>query len=91
MAFAMAFRYRMEFYPLFVFLALIGAFGTKPEIPAPRPRSATGLVVLAMVGIIFSHFALVIYKISPWGNLNPSQDLLQIYQEGVRTFLGRRL
>jgi hypothetical protein len=91
MAFAMAFRYRMEFYPLFVFLALIGAFGTKAEIAAPRPRSATGLVLLAMVGIVASHLVLAVYKISPWGNLNPGQDLWQIYESGVRSFLGKRL
>jgi hypothetical protein len=91
MAFTMAFRYRMEFYPLFVFLALIGAFGTKPEIAAPRPRSATGLVLLAMVGIVASHLVLAVYKISPWGNLNPGQDLWQIYESGVRGFLAKRL
>jgi hypothetical protein len=91
MAFTMAFRYRMEFYPLFVFLALVGAFGTKPEIPAPRPRSATGLVLLAMVGIVASHLVLAVYKISPWSNLHRGQDLMQIYETGVRSFLGRRL
>src|SRR5260370_38156390 len=32
MAFVMAFRYRMEVYPLFVFLALIGRFGANPKI-----------------------------------------------------------
>ena len=91
MAFVMAFRYRMEFYPLFVFLVLIGAFGTKPEIAAPRPRSATGLVLLASFGIILSHLVLGAYKLSPWGNLDPSQDLLQIYQTGLGNFLARRL
>jgi hypothetical protein len=91
MAFVMAFRYRMEFYPLFVFLALIGAFGTKPEIAAPRPRSATGLVLLASFGIIVSHLVLSAYKLSPWGNLDPSQDLLQIYQTGLHNFLARWL
>jgi hypothetical protein len=91
MAFVMAFRYRMEFYPLFVFLALIGAFGTKPEIAAPRPRSATGLVLVASFGIILSHLVLGAYKLSPWGNLDPSQDLLQIYQTGLHNFLARWL
>jgi hypothetical protein len=91
MAFVMAFRYRMEFYPLFVFLALIGAFGTKPEIVAPRPRSATGLVLVASFGIILSHLVLGAYKLSPWGNLDPSQDLLQIYQTGLHNFLARWL
>jgi hypothetical protein len=91
MAFTLAFRYRMEFYPLLVFLALIGAFGTKPEIAPPRPRSATGLVLIAMVGIVASHLALVVYKISPWANPNPSQNLLQMYKTGVRDFVFRRL
>jgi len=91
MAFAMAFRYRMEFYPLFVFLTLIGAFGIKPEIAAPRPRSTLGLVLFAMVGIVASHLVLAIYKISPWGDLNPGDDLWEIYQTGIRRFLTRRL
>jgi len=91
MAFTMAFRYRMEFYPVFVFLALIGAFGTKPEIAAPRPRSATGLVLLAMVGIVASHLVLALYKISPWANLHSGDDLMQIYETGVRAFLAKRL
>jgi hypothetical protein len=91
MAFTMAFRYRMEFYPLLLFLALIGSFGIKPEIPAPRPRSVAGLVLLAAVGIIVSHLVLVVYKISPWSNLGPNDDLLQIYRTGVHEFIGRRL
>jgi hypothetical protein len=91
MAFTMAFRYRMEFYPLFVFLALIGAFGIKPEIAAPRPRSTLGLVLSAIVGIVASHLILALYKISPWGNLNPGQELWEIYQTGIRSFLARRL
>jgi hypothetical protein len=91
MAFTMAFRYRMEFYPLFVFLALIGAFGTKPEIAAPRPRSAGGLIVLTIVGIIASHLVLGAYKLSFWGNLRADQDLWQIYQNEIRSFLVRRL
>jgi hypothetical protein len=90
MAFTMAFRYRMEFYPLFVFLALIGAFGAKPEIAAPRPRSATGLLLLTMVGIIASHLVLGAYKLSAWGNIGPKQDLLQMYQNSVRGILVRR-
>lgn len=91
MAFTMAFRYRMEFYPLFVFLALIGAFGTKPEIAAPRPRSAAGLILLALFGVIASHLVLVVYKLSPWSNLHREDNLLQMYQKGLRSFLARRL
>jgi hypothetical protein len=91
MAFTMAFRYRMEFYPLFVFLGLVGAFGTKPEITAPRPRSTTGLILLAMVGIAASHLVLAAYKLSAWGNIDPKQDLLQMYQSSVHRFLARRL
>ena len=91
MAFVMTFRYRMEFYPLFIFLAIIGAFGTKPEIAATRPRSATGIVLLAIVGIIASHLVLGAYKLSPWGNLDPAHDLLQIYYTGIHGFLARWL
>jgi len=91
MAFTMAFRYRMEFYPLLVFLALIGAFGTRPEFPPPRPRSATGLILLAMIGIIASHLVLAAYKLSPYGNLHREDYLLQRYQTGLHGFLARRL
>jgi hypothetical protein len=91
MAFVMAFRYRMEFYPLFVFLAIISAFGTKPEIAATRPRSATGIVLLAIVSIIASHLVLGVYKLSPWGNLDPVHDLIQIYYTGIHGFLARWL
>ena len=80
-----------EFYPLFIFLAIIGAFGTKPEIAATRPRSATGIVLLAIVGIIASHLVLGAYKLSPWGNLDPAHDLLQIYYTGIHGFLARWL
>ena len=91
MAFTMAFRYRMEFHPLLIFLTLIGTFGIKPEIRAPRPRSATGLLLLAAIGIFASHLVLALYKVSPWANPDPKRDLLQNYQTGVRDFLGRRL
>jgi hypothetical protein len=79
MAFVMAFRYRMEFYPLLVFLAVIGAFGTKPEIAAPRPRSATDWSC-SCFGIVPTSF--LAPSSSPLGNLDPSRDLLQIYQMG---------
>jgi len=44
-----------------------------------------------MVGIVASHLVLAIYKISPWGDLNPGDDLWEIYQTGIRRFLTRRL
>jgi len=78
-AYAMSFRYRMEFYPLFEFLALTGAFAAAG--PARRWQSKLApLTALAILGILASHAVLLAYKISPGGSLDdPSQQPLSFY------------
>lgn len=73
-AVAVTFRYRMEFYPLFVFLACVGAFSSvRSAVGAtPQPRfSVTRLGSLAVLGasILIAHGTLVLYRISYWGTL----------------------
>ena len=68
MAIAATFRYRMEFYPFFEFLALFGLLSLPGKIVA-RPRLLTGACGLMIaVTIISSHVFLLAYKISPWGD-----------------------
>ncbi len=68
MAIAVTFRYRMEFYPFFEFLALFGLFSLRGKIAA-RPRLFTGLCgVMLAISIVSAHGFLLAYKISPWGD-----------------------
>jgi hypothetical protein len=67
-AIAVIFRYRMEFYPFFEFLALFGLIGLRNKLAA-RPRSFTwACVAMVTVSIVFSHLFLGLYKIDPGGN-----------------------
>jgi hypothetical protein len=68
MAIAATFRYRMEFYPFFEFLALFGLLSLPGKI-AMRPRLLTGACgAMIAVTIISSHVFLLAYKIAPWGD-----------------------
>ena len=68
----MAFRYRMEFYPLVEFLAFLGFYAIcmKPGEFSTLSRRRLSLILVASAGfgIIYSHFALFLYKISPFTN-----------------------
>jgi hypothetical protein len=68
----MAFRYRMEFYPLFEFAAFLGFFAicVNPVQFSVLSRRGLSLVLIisAGLGIVFSHLALFLHKISPPGN-----------------------
>jgi hypothetical protein len=70
--FYMAFRYRMEFYPLLEFTAFLGFYAicADPGRFSPLSRSRLSLILIASAGfgIIYSHFALFLYKISPFTN-----------------------
>jgi hypothetical protein len=70
--FYMAFRYRMEFYPLLEFTAFLGFYTicADPGRFSPLSRSRLSLILIASAGfgIIYSHFALFLYKISPFTN-----------------------
>lgn len=68
----MAFRYRMEFYPLLEFAAFLGFYAicanTGQHSALSRSRLSLILIVSAGLGIVYSHFALFLHKISPPGN-----------------------
>jgi hypothetical protein len=68
MAIAYTFRYRMEFYPFFEFLALFGLFRLADKI-ARHPRAITAVcAAMIAVSIISSHAMLLTYKIMPGGD-----------------------
>jgi hypothetical protein len=68
----MAFRYRMEFYPLLEFAAFLGFFAicVNPVQFSVLSRRRFSLILIsgAGLGIVYSHFALFLHKISPPGN-----------------------
>jgi hypothetical protein len=70
--FDMAFRYRIEFYPLLEFAAFLGFYAicVSPGQFSVLSRRGLSLILIASAGfgIIYSHFALFFHKISPWGN-----------------------
>jgi hypothetical protein len=70
--FYMAFRYRMEFYPLLEFAAFLGFFAicVNPGQFSVLSRRRLSLILItsAGFGIIYSHFALFLHKISPPGH-----------------------
>jgi hypothetical protein len=74
----MAFRYRMEFYPLLEFTAFLGfyATGVNPGRFSALSRGSLSLILIACAGfgIIYSHFALFLYKISPFTNWVSAPD-----------------
>jgi len=71
----MAFRYRMEFYPFLEFSAFLGFYAiciNPGEFSArSRRRFALIMITVAGFGIIYSHFAVFLHKISPPGNYAP--------------------
>jgi hypothetical protein len=71
----MAFRYRMEFFPFLEFSAFLGFYAicvNSAEFSAlTRRRLYLILIVSAGLGIVYSHFVLLLHKISPPGNYPP--------------------
>jgi hypothetical protein len=65
----MAFRYRMEFYPFLEFAAFLGFYAicVNPGQFSALWRSRLSLILIASAGfgIVYSHFALFLHKISP--------------------------
>ena len=68
----MGFRYRMEFYPFLEFSAFLGFYAicvNPGQFSALwRRRLSVILIASAGFGIVYSHFALFLHKISPPGN-----------------------
>ncbi len=72
-AISMTYRYRIDFYPFFEFLAFVGVLalaGKRIDSPAWR-RSVWALVV---VGVIGSHVSMALYRMADFG---PAQNYLQ--------------
>ena len=66
-AISMNYRYRVEFYPLFVFAALLGFRGLC-RLPGGFGRKARATIVAAVVvSVLVSHGMAVLYAVSPWG------------------------
>jgi len=72
----MAFRYRMEFYPFLEFAAFLGFYGicVHPDEFSALSRNRLSLILIASAGfgIVYSHFALFLHKISPPGHYPPA-------------------
>jgi hypothetical protein len=85
-AISVVFRYRMEFYPFFEFLALFGLFRLRSKFVA-YPRLLTWMCgVMVAVGIVFSHLFLVAYKVEPGLNAVVVEDTgwIAAYREYFR-------
>jgi hypothetical protein len=68
----MAFRYRMEFYPLLEFSAFMGFYAlcVNPRQFSPSSRNGLSAILIASagIGIIYCHLLLFLYKISEGGD-----------------------
>jgi hypothetical protein len=73
-AIALTFRYRMEFYPLFEFLALFGLAGLADLIPGRRRLVTWACGAMLGVSVVSSNLFLVSYKIAPWADSSDIQD-----------------
>jgi hypothetical protein len=66
----MAFRYRVEFYPFLEFTAFLGFYAIclNPGRFSALSRSRLSMILIAGAGfgIVYSHLALFLYKISPF-------------------------
>ena len=75
----MGFRYRMEFYPFLEFTAFLGFYAAcvNPAQLSALSRSRLSLILIASAGfgVIYSHFALFLYKISPFTNRISAPDV----------------
>lgn len=89
-AFVMAFRYRVEFYPLLELLAFV-ALAFAPRVArwgsAVSPRRA--LAVLTVASVVAAHALLLLYKGSVPGNLPDDADLLLTYRKYLGQGLGK--
>jgi hypothetical protein len=67
-AMAMAFRYRMEFYPMLDFAAAVGLFAVATR-PAGFPKLALpGLAACGAVGAMVATSSWLLYNLSPFGS-----------------------
>jgi hypothetical protein len=73
-AFVMAFRYRMEFYPLLEFLAFVAlAFSPRLARAGGSPAWRRTLGALMVVSVVMSHAVVLLYKTSVLGSVPPGE------------------
>lgn len=83
-AISMCFRYRLDFYPLFEFLAFIGVATYGATDPISRLGSRRVLLPLLIVSVVFSHLEMALYRL---GDLGPAQHF--IARAGVVQYYSR--
>jgi hypothetical protein len=89
-AFVMAFRYRLEFYPLLELLAFVAlAFSPRLARAGGAASRRRALAALALVSVVMSHALLLLHKGSVMGNLPGDADLLGSYRKSLGQGLGK--
>lgn len=75
MAIAVSFRYRMEFYPGFEFLAVFGLIGLAGRAGSRVRLLAGAGLVAAGISVAAAHAGLLAYKVTPWGDYLPVEKI----------------
>jgi hypothetical protein len=88
-AISMAFRYRIEFYPLLEFGAFLGVYAFLRYSRQPPGRHAVWLLGSgAIISIVGSHSVLLLYKLSGRAGVSlPSAGFWDFYGERMHTLL----
>jgi hypothetical protein len=88
-AISMAFRYRIEFYPLLEFGAFLGVYAFLRYSRQPPGRHAVWLLGSgAIISIVGSHSVLLLYKLSGRAGVSlPSAGFWGFYGERMHTLL----
>lgn len=86
-----SFRYRAEFYPLFEFLGFIGCMTVVWHLPAPPALSPRVAWTLSVVSIACAHLSLIMYKLSPFGNVDTEigGGIFQFYADQISRLVSR--
>ena len=83
MALCMSYRYRMEFYPEIDLLAFMGLYATvsNPALLARFSRCRRWMLAATVVSIMSAFAVMVLYNLSHFGSLQPSQHngIVQYY------------
>jgi len=88
-AISMAFRYRIEFYPLLEFVAFLGVYAfLRHSRRSAAPHTDWRLVAGAMISTIASHCVLLLYKLTGVPGISlPAAGFWDFYGERMHTLL----